>query len=151
MLVKDCQTSFNPSAAGLTATVDLFVATVWSSVVMHQHIPVEHGQLVKHPHLIRCRMVTGAAETPIGSVIGYNVVPCSCILPNLDRVEDPRVWLGGWLPYHDLMLSTMYVLNKGNTFWSRGDLRLCHIRLPHSGNGESYLLQLWIHSRQQRM
>ena len=42
---------------------------------MDQHIPVEHGQVVEHPHLIRCRMVTGAAETPIGSVIGYNVVP----------------------------------------------------------------------------
>ena len=32
---------------------------------MYPHITVEHGRLVEHPHLTRCRMVSGAADTAV--------------------------------------------------------------------------------------
>ena len=38
-----------------------------------------HGRLVEHPHLIRWRMVNGAAEIQAGSVVGYNVVSSSSL------------------------------------------------------------------------
>ena len=59
----------------------LFVTTLWSSVTTAKHQTchlschtttppcwVEHGRLVEHQHLISCRMVAGAVDTPVGSV-----------------------------------------------------------------------------------
>ena len=55
----------------------------------------------------------------------------------LDGVPVWRVWLGGRFPYNDLMLSAMYMLNKGIMRWrqwlqfrSRGDLWFGHFGLP---------------------
>ena len=48
---------------------------IWAAT--QPHLPVEHGRLVEHLHLISCRMVTGAGDTSGGSVVGYNVAPSS--------------------------------------------------------------------------
>ena len=41
----------------------------------------------------------------------------ACMRSILDRIQDRRVWLSGWLPYYRLMMSTMHVLNKGSVCW----------------------------------
>ncbi len=127
----------------------LFVTTVWSSITTAKH---------RTWHLC-CHTTTPPGGTwPAGGASTLDQLQngdwCSrhirwkcgwtqrrtalTFLPSiLDGIQVRRVWLSGRFPYNDLMMSAMYMLNKGIMRWgqrlqfrSRGNLGVVHLRLP---------------------
>ena len=118
-----------PASQQLNIEHDIWAAT-------QPHLPVEHGWLSIYTWSVaECDGCRRHIRWKCGWIQRCTIF---AFLPSiLDRVQVWRVWPGGRFPYYDLMLSVMYMLNKGIMRWrqwlqfrSRGKLCVGHFGHP---------------------